>query len=373
MTRLRKLLTRVTSSGQYIPFIDGLRFLSITMVILFHFFDYYKDRAYPYELSDETRNQIMRFTSSGFAGVMLFFGISGFVLGSPFIRQYVYGGKAVRIKDYLLRRVTRLEPPYIIVITLLFILSLITGTKGGFYELLPHYLASFFYSHNIIYGDYPVLSDVLWSLEIEIQFYLLAPLLALVFRLNKNVRRIILLIIILTYTQHIRSHIDPFAFKSIVKYIEYFLAGFLAADLYYEYKDKIKHSYIFDAVSIYTIISIWCGIDDVPLSFKVFVLMLSSAFSIYWKKLISLRLVTIIGGMCYTIYMLHQRILYLVLGNFKPKQLIADNIFIDVITRAFIYLIPLSIVCTLFFIFVERPTMKKEWWKYRSLKKLFFE
>src|SRR5690606_3397469 len=101
------------------------------------------------------------------------------------------------------------------------------------------------------------------------------------------------------------------------------------------------------------IISIWCGIDDMPLSFKVFVLMLSSAFSIYWKKLISLRLVTIIGGMCYTIYMLHQRILYLVLGNFKPKQLIADNIFIDVITRAFIYLIPLSIVCTLFFIFVE--------------------
>lgn len=370
---MKKLLTRVTSSGEYLPFIDGLRFLSITMVILFHFFDYYRDRAYPVVISEETQKQILRFTTTGHVGVMLFFGISGFVLGMPFIRQHIYGGRKVRLKDYLLRRLTRLEPPYIIVITMLFILSLIVGTKGGFSELFPHYLASFFYMHNAIYDGFPVLSDVLWSLEIEVQFYLLAPLLALIFKLNKNLRRIIFLIIILFYSNYFRQYVDPFEFRSIFKYVEYFMAGFLAADMYFEYKDKIKPSYIFDLISIYTIVSIWLAFGDLPLSFKIFIIIFCSPFSVFWKRFLSFQWIAIIGGMCYTIYMLHQRILYLVLGNFKPKELMFDNVIIDVIIRAVIYLVPLALICLTFFIFVERPTMKKKWWKYRSFKKLFFE
>jgi len=368
-----KLLTRITSNNQYIPFIDGLRFLSIFMVILFHFYDYYRDRAYPFEISDELNSLVLEFTSTGFHGVMLFFGISGFVLGSPFVRQYVYGGKKVIIKDYLLRRVTRLEPPYIILLTGFFLLSLITNTKGGFVELFPHYLASLFYSHNAIYDGYPVLSDVLWSLEVEIQFYILAPLLALVFKLNKLYRRIILLFIILFYSEYIRSYIDPFVFKSLFKYLEYFLAGFLAADIYFEYKDKFKPKLVFDFIAVISLFSIWTGNSFFPLSFNVFLLITSTAFSMYFIKLLSIKWITIIGGMCYTIYMIHQRLLYAILGSFKPKELIADSVFIDVLVRGFIYLIPLSICTIIFFIFVERPTMKRDWWKYRSLKKLFFE
>lgn len=368
-----KLLKRVTASGEYLPFIDGLRFLSITMVILFHFFDYYRDRAYPVEISEDVQKQIIRFTTTGHVGVMVFFGISGFVLAMPFIRQHLYGGRKVLLKDYLLRRLTRLEPPYIIVITLLFALSIVTGSKGGFNELIPHYIASFFYMHNAVFDGFPVLSDVLWSLEVEVQFYLLAPLFALIFKLNKTVRRIILLIIILFYSDYFRQYVDPFAFRSIFKYLEYFMAGFLAADLYFEYKDKLKSSYVFDIISIYTIISIWLAFGEVPLAFKIAILIFCSPFSIFWKKFLSLEWITIIGGMCYTIYMLHQRILYLVLGNFKPKQLIADNVFIDVATRVMVFAIPLALICFAFFIFVERPTMKKQWWKYRDLKKLFFE
>lgn len=367
-----KLLERVTSSGKFLPFVDGLRFVSLLGVVLFHFFNYYHGRVYSFTLEQE--EIIKKFTTTGFFGVMLFFGISGFILGMPFLKYYAYDGKKVKIKDYLLRRITRLEPPYIIVLTLLFILSLIVGTKGGFTELLPHYIASLFYSHNAIYDGFPVLSDVLWSLEVEIQFYLLAPFLALIFRLNKITRRIILLLIILFYTDYIRSYIDPFAFKSIFKYIEYFLAGFLAVDIYLDYKDRLKPHFIFDIMCIYLLVSAWIKIDDyIPLSFKVFGIIAATPFSIYWKKILSLKWMTIIGGMCYTIYMLHQRILYLVLGNFSPNKLIVDQIWLDASIRFLIYLFSLILVCSFFFIIIERPTMKREWWKYKSLKKLFFE
>lgn len=366
-----KLLQRITGGGHYIPYIDGLRFISILSVILFHFLDFYLDRIYtdsPFE-----RSHYYSITTNGFSGVMLFFGISGFVLAMPFINEYVYKGRKVNLKQFYLKRLTRLEPPYIIMLTGLFFLSLLVGTKGGIIELFPHYLASIFYSHNAIYDGFPILSDVLWSLEIEIQFYLLAPLLGLIFKLNKNIRRIILLLIILFYTSYIRSYIDPFAFRSIIKYFEYFMGGFLAADLYFEYKDKLKPSYWMDVICFYILVSFWVGIEDhIILSVKIFLLLGLAQYTILFKKLLSFKLLTIIGGMCYTIYMIHQRLLYLLMGFLKTTFYL-DNIYLDLFLRISIYLIVLGICSVIFFIFVERPTMKKDWWKYKSLKKLFFE
>lgn len=370
---MKQLLSRVTSSGKFISYIDGLRFISIFSVICFHFFDYYRDRVYT-AWTIEEQQDIQKYTTSGFSGVMLFFGISGFVLGMPFIKQYFFSGHKVNIKDYLLKRLTRLEPPYIIVLTGLFFLSLLLGTKGGFTELLPHYLASLFYSHNWIYGGYPVLSDVLWSLEIEVQFYLLAPLLAFVFfKMNEIVRWLIFSIIILFYTNYIRHLIDPFEFKSIFKYIEYFIAGMFASELFFKYKDSVRANIIYDIVCVYILISFWLSLEDsIPLSAKVFVLIFLTAFTKYFKNILSIKIFPIIGGMCYTLYMLHQRLLYLVMG-FLNENLYFNNLQIDIIIRITIYIIALIVVCVPFFIFIERPTMKKKWWKYKDLKKLFFE
>jgi len=49
----------------------------------------------------------------------------------------------------------------------------------------PHLLASFFYLHNMIFGAFPgAVNGVAWSLEIEIQFYVLVPMLALLFAIS---------------------------------------------------------------------------------------------------------------------------------------------------------------------------------------------
>lgn len=367
-----KLLKRVTSTNHYLPYIDGIRAVCVFMVLVFHFSDYYKDKVYPDLIKEDSIN--LMFTSTGYSAVMLFFCISGFILGTPFINQYVYGGKPVNVKQYLFRRLTRIEPPYFVVVTVLFILSLIMQSKGSFQELLPHYFYSMTYTSNFFSGaDFPVLSDVLWSLEIEVQFYLMAPLIGLIFKVNKHVRRLFLITILFFYTDYIRSHIDPFTFRSIIKYIEYFLAGFLAADLYFEYKDKLKPSYIFDIIAVYITLSLFIKLPNFPIAVNVFVIVFCSAFSTLWKKLLSFPLLTIIGCMCYSFYMIHQRLLYLVLGKFKNHELMYGDIYIDFIIRIVMYIIPLSVVTIIFFIFVERPTMKRQWWKYRSFKKLFFE
>ena len=365
-----KLLKRVTASGNFIPYIDGLRFFAIMAVVLSHFNTYYNDRvAKVPEIVEPVINFLF---GSSFSGVMLFFGISGFILGLPFVKQYAYGGNQVKLKDYFLRRITRLEPPYIIVLTILFGLNLLFADKGGLSELLPHYLASFFYLHNIIFESFPVLNPVFWSLEIEIQFYVLAPLFALVFKWEKVPRRIFLFTFIFIWKFLLIY--NPLEVITLLNYLSYFITGFLAADLFMEYKNRIKPSVIYDFICVLSVVLFWNGIRPygIDLLYLLAILTLTGS-SVYFKKFLSMPIVYIIGGMCYTIYMLHQRVMYMVLDRFMQDILIFGNVYLDFAVRLVFILIVIGIISSIFFIFVERPTMKKNWWKYRNLKKLFFE
>src|SRR5437764_13088977 len=94
---------RITTTGNYIPEIDGLRFIAILAVVLHHV-------ALYVTTLDNRPEGIFEL---GTRGVELFFAISGFVLAAPFAAQYLCDGPRVRLGQYLLRRFTRLEATYL--------------------------------------------------------------------------------------------------------------------------------------------------------------------------------------------------------------------------------------------------------------------
>ena len=51
---------------------------------------------------------------TGHVGVQLFFIISGFVVALPFAMHHLADGKKVNLRRFFLRRLTRIEPPYMI-------------------------------------------------------------------------------------------------------------------------------------------------------------------------------------------------------------------------------------------------------------------
>ena len=167
-------LRRITSGGNYIPEIDGLRFIAIASVVIYHTYVQTDVRVVlggmPFWVEHLRR------------GVELFFIISGFILGLPFAKQYLAGGKQVRLGAYFLRRLTRLEPPYILILCIR-AAAMLLATHALSY-IAAHLLANILYVHSLWYGYASVIHLVTWSLEIEVQFYCLAPLLAKVFLLR---------------------------------------------------------------------------------------------------------------------------------------------------------------------------------------------
>jgi peptidoglycan/LPS O-acetylase OafA/YrhL len=88
-----------------------------------------------------------------------------------------------------LRRLTRLEPPYIIALVIFFIANVWVLHAYSFKSLLPHFFASMAYLHNIIYQSFSWILPVAWSLEVEVQFYVLAPLFFLFFSKTTKARK----------------------------------------------------------------------------------------------------------------------------------------------------------------------------------------
>ena len=151
----------------YRPDIDGLRALAVMGVVAYH--------------------TAPRLVSGGFAGVDIFFVISGFLISSIILREKAEG--RFSLIDFYARRIRRLFPALIAMLAVTLAI--------GWYLLLPHefqllgkhitagaaYFLNFTLKKEAGYFDTsaeekPLLH--LWSLSVEEQFYLVWPLLLLV-------------------------------------------------------------------------------------------------------------------------------------------------------------------------------------------------
>lgn len=364
---------RITSTGRFIPEIDGLRFIAVSSVVLYHFWCFFnvKDTAVYTDSTDYSF--FAKLLSHGNFGVPLFFAISGFILGMPFAKFYLDGGNRVNLKKYFLRRLTRLEPPYIITMTVLLFGAVYVAKTIALGDALVSYFSSVFYVHNFVFpGHFPKLNAVAWSLEIEVQFYILAPLLAYLFTIKSaNVRRFSMAGISVLFIAI--GYFNPLPFISLINFLHYFLIGFLLADLYVSQAailPKTNYDYL---LGLFFLSVIWLfEKGDFRQAYQNFLwetLQCISIFLLYYYVLfhkifrfLSLRLITNIGGMCYTIYLIHYPIISM-FGNPLIKFTFSQYSFINIAIHTVLLMIPIAILCALFFLLVERPCMDKDWYK----------
>ena len=348
------------------PEVDGLRFLAITMVVVFHILGYVFIKYFDSISVHDTGMIASAFNKLVVTlpqGVELFFVISGFVLSLPFAKYYLKGANELSIKKFYMRRLTRLEPPYILILTLLFFLNIATH-KYTFHELLPSYFASLFYMHNIIFDHTPLITVVAWSLEVEIQFYIIAPIIALLFKFNKSLRYAIWIGIIILFP--ILQKLYTPSILSLYQFIQYFILGFLLADIYVN-AEKCKDS-IWVKMGGFGVLflilfnsykeSVW---HEYTFILSVFVLCYFVLLGDYWRNIFSKPWLAIIGGMCYTIYLVHYPLISF-FGGLLMK-ILPHSVGYQFLAIVFVLLLGTIIfsVSAFYFIFIEKPCMDHHW------------
>lgn len=171
------------SRKTYLNSLNTLRGLAAFSVCLFHFTNGNRFFLHPEDI----------FRKAGFYGsfgVQVFFVISGLVI--PF-SMYQVQYRLSDIKTFLLKRIVRIEPPYLISFLLVLLLNIISS-------VLPHYqgkplntdpvflLGHLGYMNSFLHLEW--INPVYWTLAIEFQYYLL---IAFLFPLISSKNNIVLI------------------------------------------------------------------------------------------------------------------------------------------------------------------------------------
>jgi peptidoglycan/LPS O-acetylase OafA/YrhL len=153
--------------------LDGLRGLAALGVVLLHVWMYTGANNPDKNLTTDLWMGELRVC------VLLFFVLSGFLLAQPFV-----AGRTPRLGRYIVKRVARIGPAYWV--ALAGAVLLLHGTGSG-RDISLHDLPKFIvFAQNVFPETRNQLDPPMWSLHVEVSFYVLLPLIGLALIRSKH-------------------------------------------------------------------------------------------------------------------------------------------------------------------------------------------
>jgi len=321
----------------------------------------------------------------GGTGVLLFFTLSGYILHAGIRRAIEKDGKlkGAFLKKYFVRRLTRLEPPYIILITVIFVFLSVTGYSSGFgansatqvTTLVNSYWASFFYVHQAVFDQAPMINPPLWSLEIEVQFYIIAPAVSLVLygmfaKWSKEAIVISVALAVLWTAFFYGTTAFPMVNQVllIIQFLPVFFVGIMFGEV--SSRDLLKMSPkladLLAWIGLTTMLAI--QLFDIHTWYLELLFILPAHYFILngaihgsgFKRLLSINWIATFGGMCYSIYLIHLPAMEFIATPIG--KILRGSPFELFLPVQIVLLIGLAMVpSVLYYIFIERPCMNPNW------------
>jgi peptidoglycan/LPS O-acetylase OafA/YrhL len=275
---------------------------------------------------------------NGWLGVDMFFVISGFIIPYSLHRSKY---KLAYFPRFLLRRLVRLEPPYLISIAVVLILWELAARTPGFAGSPPTYsigqvLAHFLYL--IPLTNYPWLNIVYWTLAYEFVFYILAGLLWPVL----SHRSLLFTAALVACIQAIdiallREHVTGAALL--------FFVGICCA----RKRLKLDPPWLSLSAAVIAVVALWWIVEPM-----VALVSFGTAFFIAFVDIPRLRVLGFLGAISYSLYLLHVPI--------GGRVVNIGRRFVDgPVQEFFLSLVALAVsllVATIFWKYVEEPAKR---------------
>lgn len=151
--------------------LDALRALAALSVMLFHFW-VYSDPLPPGVAPTTIGQEIWDSTKWG---LLLFFVLSGFLLYRPWVRAAMKGGSSPRLGRYLRLRAARIGPAYYLALAGALLIGVLGSTppmRLPTHDTFPLFLV---FGQNFSDHSLRSLDTPMWTLPIEVSFYLALP------------------------------------------------------------------------------------------------------------------------------------------------------------------------------------------------------
>jgi peptidoglycan/LPS O-acetylase OafA/YrhL len=283
--------------------IQSLRAVAIICVLIYHIYD----------------DSVLKY---GYIGVDIFFVISGYL-----ITKLIEDKNHIKFLEFIKRRILRIAPIYFLSIAIFLIIiplfSYPFDVKNNL-KVIPSsliFIPNIFWMLNISYwdGDASLRWFIhLWSLGVEIQFYITFPILYFLCTKSNHKKLAIFITTIFSIilTQYIFTYVSETAafYFFGTRYWE-FLIGSCFAIYKFNFSSTQKNIFFITGLTL-IIISIFGIIDiDKPPSFYCAIPCIATALIIvsqnsgnYLNKIFNSRPLILIGNSSYSIYLIHQPI-----------------------------------------------------------------
>ena len=169
--RILKRLRPMENGPREIRSLDGLRAVAALSIVLFHVMLFLQLEYQPWS---QAINHGWYYLS---AGVHLFFVLSGFLLFLPYVRALLDGAPLPSARRFYRRRALRILPAYLVCLAAMVALVYVVRQR-------PFSVGDVATHAVLIHDAFPQYNrdydGPFWTMAVEVQFYLLLPLMALV-------------------------------------------------------------------------------------------------------------------------------------------------------------------------------------------------
>lgn len=326
----------------HIGVLDGIRALAILIVVWYHFWQQtwiIPIKQTPFlKLLGITQINLDWLVRTGYEMVTLVIFISGFCLFLPYARNMINGDALPDTRTFYKKRIARIVPSYMLCILIAFIYNVARAEYSAqdfIYSNSPGFMLKDLFSHltftfNLFEdtSSSSLLNGVLWTVALEMQFYLIFPLLQKFFREKPITTYVVLNLISIVYIMYTNS-LDNISFRLLhllPSYLGVYANGFAGAMIFVGMAKSIKHEKYFAYFS--TIVSIMCIyiyslmmralclVDNqnawrlnhrFSLSFLFMVFVISTAFALSaYQKIFSNRVMRFLSTISFNLYIWHQ-------------------------------------------------------------------
>lgn len=318
---------KIEYDTKHIKVLDGIRTLSILIIVWYHF---WQQTWIYHKIGPVSLDFIPRY---GYLLVDMMILLSSFCLFLPYARSMVYKEELPSTKKFYIHRIARIVPSYYVSLIILFLILILSGKFVFNSFFIKDALMHMFFIQNwsfdtLISGTFNV---VLWTVAIEVQYYLFFPFLAKRFTKKPGLTYFILTVIGLICIFIIKKNINDY---NIGYYVNHFLTfipvyanGMLACWFYVSYTKKNQrdnsNDLFFTIISILTIlvyayfcksiqgnnnnIQLW-QLDNrfiLSLLFSLFIISTCLASKIY-QKIFTNKVMIFICQISFNLYIYHQ-------------------------------------------------------------------